>query len=396
MYNIVTKNLLQGENMGLSDFENILNEEIEKIIREKAEAGEEIDKDKLDSVIQKLYSIDSVNEQAEPFFQSLKTDTPRRVEEERLIIQEFESRLQHRWLEPFYYLSITIKLVEEVGTDIIDEYIEKNDSLQNGSYKVDESFDLLLKIFGKAVVTGKEIITLLKSGFPDGAMSRWRSLHEYNIYFQNLTKNRDDKNFTENLIKKYKEYSIVERYKEINKYHKKDKNFKIDDEYYDIIEKEYLEVLEINGKGFDKQNAWAQSLFPNKLKKSPIYFSDLEKNVEIDHLAVYYQQANYQIHASPTGIFNSLGDLKEDGQSQYGVVFGPSNYGLSIPGQLTAISLMQLATSLLLLDSNLDRIIRITILQKFVDLVTEKFTEVQLEIEEQEFQMSKNKEKDFV
>lgn len=371
--------------MSLKDFENIIKEELQKVIQEKTEAGEEIDEEKLSLVIQKLYSMDSIDEQAEPIFQSLKDNTPRMVEEERLTINEFEARLQQRWLEPLHYLSSIIKIVEEVGVEIIEDYIDKNGLSQNESYEVEEDVEVLLKIFGKAVVTGKEIITLLKSGFADGAMSRWRSLHEFNVYFQNLVKNNNDKDFTKQLIKKYKDYSIVERYKEINKYHKRDKNFEIADEDYNKIKKSYMEICKINGKEFSKPYAWAKTLFPDKGR---IFFSDLEKNVDIDHLALYYQQANYQVHASPTGVFNSLGDLKIDGQSLHGVVFGPSNYGLSIPGQLTSISLMQLATSILLLEPNIDRIIRVIVLQKFVELVKDSFNEVQLEIEHQEFDLN--------
>lgn len=367
--------------MGLNDFENLLKEEIHKILSEKFAKGDEVDVDKLTSVIQKIYSVDSINEHAEPIFQTLKNDTPRMVEEERLFSNEFEARLQRRWLEPLYYLSAIVKIAEEIGVEIIDEYIDGNSTNSDDKFEVDITFDVLLKIYGKSIVTGKEITSLLKSGFSDGAMSRWRSIHEYSIYFQNLIKNKEDREFTERLVKKYKDYSIVERYKEINKYHKKDKNFKIADEEYKRIEKAYNQVCILHGKDFEKPYAWAKALFPNK---SRIFFSDLEKNVGIDHLSLYYQQANYQIHASPTGIFNSIGDLKLDGQSQYGVIFGPSNYGLSIPGQLTSISLMQLATSLLLLDSNLDRSIRAIVLQKFVELIKDKFTKVQLEIEHQE------------
>lgn len=46
------------------------------------------------------------------------------VEEERLVKQEFESRLQLRWLTAFYDLSSVIKISEETAGDVIDDYME--------------------------------------------------------------------------------------------------------------------------------------------------------------------------------------------------------------------------------------------------------------------------------
>lgn len=45
----------------------------------------------------------------------------------------------------------------------------------------------------------------------------------------------------------------------------------------------------------------ASSTFPSKGR---IYFDKLEKQTWMDHLATY-KQPNYQIHSSPTGLYNS-------------------------------------------------------------------------------------------
>ncbi|MFE5131885.1 hypothetical protein ACFRAZ_27945, partial [Bacillus mobilis] len=119
-----------------------------------------------------------------------------------------------------------------------------------------------------------------------------------------------------------------------------------------------------------------------------IYFSDLENSAGIDRLSIYYKQASYHIHASPTGLYNSLGDIQDERVQKHGYVFGPSNYGLSIPGQLTIISLMQMATSLLLLNSNIDRLIRATVFRKYADNAMLEFDKVQNEIEQEEIEES--------
>ncbi|EJS03416.1 DUF5677 domain-containing protein [Bacillus mycoides] len=369
--------------MNLNRFEKELGNIVKKAIEEKLKNGEEIDEDKLLSAIKGVYSKESLDEYAAPIYSTLKQTTPKMVEEERLIHQEFESRLQLRWLDAFYDLASVIKISEETAMDIIDEYMENHAEMENNRYSVSVTFDVLMKLYAKAIVISKEIYTLLRSGFSDGAMSRWRSLHECNVYFRNLTSRYSDKEFTDDLICKFIDYSFVEDYQELTKYRKKDEEFKLDRIEENNIEKDYKAVLKKYGNDFSKPYSWAKALFPSKNK---IYFSDLEKSAGINRLSIYYKQANYHIHASPTGLYNSLGNIQDERLQKYGYVFGPSNYGLSIPGQLTLISLAQIATSLLLLNSNIDRLIRATVFRKYADNAKLEFDRVQNEIEQEEIE----------
>lgn len=367
--------------MSLNTFEKLAKSLINEAIEERLKNGEKINENKLSTTIQRLYSQESLDEYAGPIYSSLKQTTPEMVEEERLIRQEFESRLQLRWLSAFYDLASVIKIAEETAMDIIDEYKEVHAEIKNNKYTVSLTFDVLMKLYAKAVVISKEIHTLLKSGFSDGAMSRWRSLHEYNVYFHNLTSRYTDEKFTNDLICKFVDYSIIENYQELTKYRKKDSDFEIDRIEANNIKKEYYAVLKKHGRDFYKSYSWAKTFFPSKDR---IYFSDLEKNAGIDHLSIYYKQANYHIHASPTGLYNSLGNINDDRVQQYGYVLGPSNYGLSIPGQLTIISLAQMSIALLLLNSNMDRLIRATVLKKYMDSATTEFEDIQNQIEQEE------------
>lgn len=370
---------VRGIILSLNTFEKELGNIVKKAVEEKLKKGEEIDEDKLLSAIKGIYSKENLDEYASPIYSTLKQTTPKMVEEERLLHQEFESRLQLKWLDAFYDLASVIKISEETAMEIIDEYMENN------KYSISVTFDVLMKLYAKAIVISKEIYTLLKSGFSDGAMSRWRSLHECNVYFRNLTSRYSDKDLTDDLICKFIDYSFVEDYQELNKYRKKDDEFKLDQIEVNNIEKDYKAVLKKYGNDFSKPYSWAKSLFPSKNR---IYFSDLENSAGIDRLSIYYKQASYHIHASPTGLYNSLGDIQDERVQKHGYVFGPSNYGLSIPGQLTIISLMQMATSLLLLNSNIDRLIRATVFRKYADNAMLEFDKVQNEIEQEEIEES--------
>ncbi|EGQ1522119.1 hypothetical protein I2P91_002663 [Staphylococcus aureus] len=164
------------------------------------------------------------------------------------------------------------------------------------------------------------------------------------------------------------------------KYQKIDEEFKINSDDYKMIKSDYCDVLKQHGDEFSKPYSWAKELFP---KKSRIYFSDLEKMAGIDHLSIYYKQASYHIHASPTGIYNSLGSIKDEKIRQIGYIFGPSNYGLSIPGQLTLISMIQISISLLKIDGNIDRLIRMSIFNKFANNGINEFDNIQNDLKEE-------------
>ncbi|MFD1039326.1 DUF5677 domain-containing protein [Virgibacillus byunsanensis] len=368
--------------MSINILNKMFNSVLEESLKEKLEKGEVIDDKKLEEIIEGIYSDESLEKYTEPIFSSLNNIKSTMIEDNRLLELEFESRLQRRWMEAFHNLYAIIQIAEETGMDIIDDYLEKNNHNSKQVIKIPISFDVLIKLFAKSVVNGKEIYLLLKSGYADGAISRWRSIHETSVFFRILTSKYSDERFTEELIQRFYDYSIIENYKEYIKINRD----KCSEEYYSI-KKEYQKVLNTYGENFRKPYSWVKPLLPNKHK---IFFGDLERLAELDTLNIYYQQSNYQIHTSPTGLYNSLGFIKDHPGGKIGAIFGPSNYGLSIPGQLTAISLMQITSSLLLLEPNLDKLVRIKILQKFVNKVQKDFDRIQNEIEDEEYDIFKN------
>lgn len=78
--------------------------------------------------------------------------------------------------------------------------------------------------------------------------------------------------------------------------------------------------------------------------------------------------------------------------SGIGVVFGPSNYGLSIPGQLTIISIIKCTSSLLTVDPTLDKIMMISILGKFHENYSTIFDDIQTTIEREEEDMKQEEQ----
>ncbi len=250
------------------------------------------------------------------------------------------------------------------------------------SKKEIEIWNVLFKFQTRAIQISREILKLVKSGFSDGAMARWRSLHESNVIFKILLSKMPDIDTTYEIVQKYLDYGYVEEWKEFQVYKKNEPSFElgeVDEKYSEFIKLKKEELIKKYGQSFLKPYSWCRPL----IKKDKIYFSDLEKFAGVDRLAIYYKKANYQVHSSPTGIFNSTSFLPDVDQKRF-YLSGPSNYGLSIPSQLTVISLYQITVSLSLLKSNIDRLTILDVIKKFMEECNTDFDRVNNEIIEEE------------
>lgn len=131
------------------------------------------------------------------------------------------------------------------------------------------------------------------------------------------------------------------------------------------LDKQYAGLLERFGEPFGTDYGWASEALDNK-KPS---FRDIERAAGIDHLRAHYRMASHNVHANPKGIFFKLGLL---GDADV-LLAGPSNAGMSEPGQGTAIAVLQVSSALLTLQPNVDGIVTLKVLQSMVDRVCDEF-----------------------
>lgn len=327
-------------------------------------AAKKIAKFYTDSIIAAAENISPI------FYGNLVAEMPLTLEEERSETKDFEERLLKTWKEAFDYLEALIIATEELSTAFLEE--------SNTTDEVYEEIDFLLKIHAKSIVIAKEILRLLKSGFVDGAMARWRSLHEANVIFHVLsnTYTTDKKKFL--IVKqRFLDYSKIDEYK---RYVTDWKNeFSVERKRH--IEKERKIALETYGQKFGNNYGWAYPLVHEKQKE--IYFNDLVKLADYQRTNIHYKEANHHVHISSAGINESLSFMSFHDNSET-LLYGPSNYGLSKPGQLTSISLVQITTRLLLLETNTDKFIHAAALKKFAEKCIDIFDETQTAIREVE------------
>lgn len=147
-------------------------------------------------------------------------------------------------LEAFLHLSI------EIG-DVVNKELRSIVTKQNCFL-----IDVVTRLHGQACLIGGEILTLLRSGYADGANARWRSLHEVVVISSFIQEKGNE------IAKRYFEHYTIESYKALNEYQSNAKRLKLIpfsiDEAREISE-EQKRLIEKYGSSYRNVYGWASS-----------------------------------------------------------------------------------------------------------------------------------------
>ncbi len=243
--------------------------------------------------------------------------------------RRFAKNLDRGWREAIGGLDLLISICLEAGPDFL---VEHRDSL---SENMDYVFEALTRLHARACQVASEILTLLSSGFADGAMARWRTLHEIDVIMLFLAEHGQE------LAKRYLAYSAVVNYNDAVHYQAHCKSLHrepLSDTEFAEAKLEKDEACNAYGKGFGRNYGWAS----DQLGDAYPTFVKIEKAVNLDHFRPIYKLANLNIHAGPKSAYFRLGSPPTGEQV---LVAGPSVFGLDDPGQNTAISIQRLTVT---------------------------------------------------
>jgi hypothetical protein len=240
--------------------------------------------------------------------------------------------------------------------------------LANASFRSSEDHetpvlaDVLLRLHARACQVTDEVACLLAAGFSDGAMARWRTLHEIAAVALFLREQG------EAVAQRYVDHEVIESARAARDYDECRERLG----YEPIAEVELVEIHEAHekavanyGPSFDGPYGWAADAL--RLKKPTL--KDVRAAAGIDHMRSHYRLASHNVHANPKGVFVKLGLLGDSGV----LLAGPSNAGLSEPGQNAAISLTQVCSALGTLEPTMDTIMVLHILNKLTNEVCSAF-----------------------
>lgn len=338
-------------------YQEMLLEQLDIAIRN---AGSEEAAEKLLDRLPQIYS-DLSDEFATMLLKGVKDFAQREgLASARLIAREFGERNYSRWASGFDLLEVLVGSCLEMG--------DLSNRLYNDQPEKERStlYGILFRLHAKACLIAQEIICLMKSGYPDGAMGRWRALHEVNVIAQFLLSRGDS------VAQMFLDHEIVDSYKgalQHNEYEPRLQVQPIDAEDLAALKRQFEFVVNKYGNTFKKEYGWAAV----HMGTDWTTFAQIEKEVDLDHWRPYYKWASQSIHASMKSLNRSLGtsEAVEDV-----MLAGPSNSGMTDPAHMTAISLYHITAGLLSLFDTIDATVAMKVLGTLTDEVGEEFLRI--------------------
>jgi hypothetical protein len=276
------------------------------------------------------------------------------------VFENFRQSIQEKWGNGLDLLEIIIDVCQSTGSDFSVDHEEfLNQPIEESTMEAKLAI-VLRGLHVKACRTASESLCLLRSGYADGANSRWRTLHEVAIVAFFMIEHRDS-----DLPERYLRHARIQHLRAARSYQEH-----CDSLGYSPLENEELEQLGAQadreiaryGADFKRDYGWASDIIagPN--------FAKIERSLDLSKWRPYYKMACKSIHAGADGLFWTLGF---DESSPQTLIAGASNLGLADPGQLTALSLIQTTRALWIPFMNLDGLVTCALLDRLHERCTD-------------------------
>jgi hypothetical protein len=286
----------------------------------------------------------------------------------------FRKNLERRWGRPLGMLRMLLTISREFGAEVAELRSSDESHLNN----------VLLRLHIRACQVTAEIITLLENGYADGAMARWRTLHEISIVMALMNEHG------EQLAERYIAHRAVEAKSGKDQYELCYEQLgyqPLTADECNEIEKEFKDVISTYGKEFSGPYGWAAG-YVQKGRRG-IGLGELEAAAGRSAMASHYKFASHNVHAGPHALFFRLGLMDESG-----FLAGASNAGLTEPGQNTAVSLAFVSILLAKGCINLDTIILMKILLQLRGEIPQAFAKAEQKLRDDHARYNrKNKKK---
>lgn len=319
-------------------FEGLPDMLIKELGEERAAELAEREPERLDEMVRSVISA-ATEEGSEALVERLKKDGPEMLARRRAETRGFEDRLARRWAHPFDLAEMVVVISYEAGEAFNEKYRP-----QAGAER-DLVFAVLVRLHARACRVAEEVLALLKAGYGQGALARWRALHEVAVVASFLKEQGQD------TAERYLLHEHVEAWRAMEELQTKAQRLNEEPHSEEAMvdaEARCDELVSRYGKKYAGPYGWAHAAMvqvdPKFEKTVTVNFPAIESVVSLDHLRPYYRMASHSTHANPKGILFTP-DLLDSQPSV--LLAGPGSTGLADPGQCALISLQQVTATLL-------------------------------------------------
>jgi hypothetical protein len=252
--------------------------------------------------------------------------------------RRLEADIRRAWRAPLASLELLIELTRRMMRTI-DDYCAAHPATRPKLVHV------LARLHIRSAHVAREILTLLRCGYPDAAMARWRTLHEISAVMCVVSEHGEE------CAARYLDHQAVQAYEDAKRYQDAAAGLR----QRPMSAARYARLLAArdamivrHGKPFRHEYGWAASA----LKMEKPTFLDIEKAAGRSHLRPYYRLAGDNVHAGIMGALYKLG-TKEDGL----LLLEPTPVGLEEPGQNTALTLLLVLAAVALICPAIDAMV---------------------------------------
>jgi hypothetical protein len=355
--------------MGMID--EVLNSTLLKAAMERPDVSE----DQWEEIVETAV-VQSLPRLTELLWESLEKIKEENLFNDRHELEMFTKRNIFRWREGFDFMDMLSAISLEVGQMVNRDGEAGERPLVGCKHRA------VVRLHAKARQIFSEIVCLLKHGFADGALGRWRALHEVAVV-GSLLSARD-----EELARRFLEFRWVESWKGMRVYQDNASRLGLEpfgEEEVREAKQCYDEMLRRYGTNFRGNYGWAESAV--KRRGREVTFGDIERAAGIDHLKPYYQWACQKIHVGCNTLHNSLGLMDDEGEQV--MVAGPSNAGLGDPAHLAAISLNIATCALTALTASMDVLLGCKVTTMLVEKIGAAFLAAHEKLAEEEAELQR-------
>jgi hypothetical protein len=300
---------------------------------------------------------------AKNVLKNLKSQWPSENSLQETDILEFRKRMDGRWGKPLGQLRMLLTMSREWCQEINVRESRRR------KHKNSRSRKLLIRLLVRACQVTDEILCLLENGFADGAMARWRTLHEIAVVAAVILQYGDE------IAERYIDHQAVESKRSMDKYIACSQQLgyrPMTPRMQARITKAHEKVITKYGKNFHSDYGWAAY----HLKNERPNFTHLEEAAGRAEMRAHYQMGNDNVHAGIKSMYVRLGLIGD----YEGLLAGRSNAGLTEPGQNAAHTLTQLAVLVCFVEPVFDDYVIADMLMALRDEIPRSFAKAEAQL----------------
>lgn len=209
----------------------------------------------------------------------------------------FEQRLWERWRSAFDRYDWVLIQAHTAAVYMLRHY------RQEAVAQRDTLFEAQTRLHARAYRTACEVRALLLSGNPDGALARWRSLHEIVVVMKFLERHGAE------TAQRFLDYDRVQTARSWDLYEQMPPAWQVlpvTTADATDVRAERDRVVQEYGPAFQNENGWACAALGLTKDRSRVTFAQLEKQVEMEAFRFYIHTASHHVHVNMKGLANDL------------------------------------------------------------------------------------------